>query len=204
MQPQTESTVSPSVSQAEDDADPVAVRPDASLWENCAELDADVTDIEGSLPEGLKGSLVRNGPAKRDLGTYFWDGDGMVRAVDFLEDGRIRYRAKYVQTPKYLAEREATQPHFRSGGTNRPGGILGNAFRFPESEANTHVIAYDGKLLACHEGGHPYRINPATLETEAHEHFGGALDKRTTFSAHPHPDPHTGDLYNFGFQGGPR
>jgi len=179
-----------------------ATRVDPSLWENCAEVDVDVTDIEGTLPKGLVGELLRNGPAKRDLGTYFWDGDGMVRALRFGDDGKVRYRSRYIHTPKYLAERNATQPVFRSAGTQRPGGILGNMFRMPATEANTHLLSHAGKLWALHEGGHPFELDPQTLKTRGPDHFGGALPKRVTFSAHPHPDPATGDVYNFGMEGG--
>jgi all-trans-8'-apo-beta-carotenal 15,15'-oxygenase len=179
-----------------------ATLPDPSLWENCPEVDLEVTDIEGNLPADLRGELLRNGPGKRDLGRYFWDGDGMVRALSISESGRVRYRSRYIETPKYLAERHANKPVFRSAGTQRPGGMLNNMFRMPATEANTHLLAHAGKLWALHEGGHPFALDPGTLATLGTEHFGGALSRRVTFSAHPHPDPETGEVLNFGLEGG--
>lgn len=182
----------------EDDRDPVATRPDGSIWENCHEVDQAVTDIEGTLPRGLVGTLLRNGPAKRDLSRYFWDGDGMVRALQFTDAGEVRYRSRYVQTPKYLAERNATRPLFRSGGTQRPGGVLANALRMPATEANTHLLSHAGKLHALHEGGPPFELDPRTLQTLGPDDYDGVLPKGQPFNAHPHLDPETGEVFGFG------
>ncbi len=179
-----------------------ATHPDKSLWENCPEVDLEVTDIDGELPTGLVGELLRNGPGKRDLGTYYWDGDGMVRALRFSPDGTVHYRSRYIHTPKYLAERHATQPVFRSAGTQRPGGWFANILRMPATEANTHLLAHAGKLWGLHEGWHPFELDPTTLATRGSDHFGGALPRRATFSAHPHLDPTTGEVFNFGLAGG--
>jgi len=200
MQLESHAYASPTI--AQEPAPGFATRPDPSLWENCPEVDLDVTEIEGKVPAGLVGELLRNGPAKRDLGTYFWDGDGMVRALAFSAEGKVRYRSRYIHTPKYLAERFATKPVYRSAGTQRPGGILANMFRMPATEANTHLLSHAGKLWALHEGGHPFELDPKTLATRGPEHFGGVLSKRVTFSAHPHPDPKTGEVFNFGLEGG--
>lgn len=179
-----------------------ATRADKSLWANCPEVDLEVSDVEGKVPEGLVGQLLRNGPAKRDLGTYFWDGDGMVRALSFAKGGKVRYRSRYIHTPKYLAERFAKEPVFRSAGTQRPGGVLANMFRMPATEANTHLLSQAGKLWALHEGGHPFELDPSTLSTRGVDHFAGTLSPRVTFSAHPHADPTTGEVFNFGLEGG--
>ncbi len=178
-----------------------ATTPDASIWENCREVDVPLTDIEGTLPPDLVGRLLRNGPAKRDLGSCFWDGDAMVRELSFQAGGKARYRGRYIETEKYLAEKHATRPLFRTAGTQRPGGILSNAFRIPVSEPNTHLLPFAGKLLALHEGGHPVALDPVTLATHGPFHFDGKLSRLVTFAAHPHRDPETFDVFNFGVRG---
>lgn len=168
------------------------------LWDYCPEADCEVEQIEGQLPEGLVGALVRNGPGKRQLGTYFFDGDGLIRRVRFGADGKVHYRSRYVHTPKYLAELHSDVPRVRTAGTQLPGGPLANALKLPATEANTHVVEYRGKLLALFEGGPPFALDMETLETRGVEHFDRALSRSVPFSAHPHLDPTTGELFNFG------
>jgi all-trans-8'-apo-beta-carotenal 15,15'-oxygenase len=168
------------------------------LYDECPEADCEVSEIEGKLPPGLVGTLYRNGPGKRNLATNFFDGDGLIRKLSFLPGGRLHYRSRYVKTPKYLAELHADRPMARTAGTQLPGGVLANAFRMPQSEANTHVTLQGGKLHALHEGGPPVQLDPETLETVGNDDLGGTLPKRTLFGAHPHLEPATGDMYTFG------
>jgi all-trans-8'-apo-beta-carotenal 15,15'-oxygenase len=168
------------------------------LWNFCPEADSDVYEIEGAVPSGLVGTLYRNGPGKYDLSSNFLSGDGLIRRLSFAADGRVRYTSRYVQTRKYEAEVDANRPKLRTAGTQLPGGPLANAFRMPAAEANTHVTLHAGKLHALHEGGPPVELDPETLATIGDDTFDGALSRRTLFSAHPHYDPHTGDMYTFG------
>jgi len=60
-------------------------------------------EVRGCLPRELNGVFYRNGPNPQfePRGQYHWfSGDGMVHAF-FLEDGRVRYRNRYVRTPKW-------------------------------------------------------------------------------------------------------
>lgn len=168
------------------------------LFDNVVEADCLVTEIEGKIPSGLVGTMYRNGPAKRDFSECFFDGDGMIRALTIAADGTVRYQAKYVQTSKYLVEKDAPKKKVRTAGTQIPGGIFKNMFKIPANEANTSATVFGGKLLATEEGGPPYSVDLDTLETIGTEHYDGALPKRVAFSAHPHIDPNTKELYNFG------
>ena len=65
-------------------------------------------EIHGELPEGLNGIFTRNGPNPQfaPLNAYHpFDGDGMVHAV-YFEDGRVRYRNRWVENAGLLAERK--------------------------------------------------------------------------------------------------
>lgn len=168
------------------------------LFDTADVADLEVTDIEGTLPEGLVGTLYRNGPGGRRFAGSFFDGDGMIRALTITPDGRAHYRSRFIETPKYIDEKQSDRPRYRCAGTNLPGGALRNAFRAPAHEANTHVVEQGGRLLAMEEGGHPYSIDPVTLETHGEDDFGGALAANQAFAAHPHRDPQTGELFDFG------
>ena len=165
-----------------------------------------VDEIDGHLPEGLVGTLYRNGPGKNEVGgkpyAHLFDGDGLLSQFAF--DGKqLHYRNRFVRTTHYLAERAADKPVMRNYGQQRPGGPLANAFRAPANVANTSVQFHAGDLLALYEGGRPWQLDPDTLETLGEYDYDGQLKNSYTYSAHPTWDPGTGELYNFGIQYGP-
>jgi all-trans-8'-apo-beta-carotenal 15,15'-oxygenase len=181
--------------------------PWAGIFDAPAEVDATITDIEGRVPDGLVGSLYRNGAARLDVVDHLFDGDGMVAKVGFSPDGGIHFRNRYVRTHKYARETGATGPQVAGYGTLRTGGMLRNAFRLPTTKANaanTSVMFSAGRLLALWEAGHPWQVDPDTLETLGEMDFDGRLAARFPFSAHPHWDPNTREIYNFGMVYGPR
>ena len=65
------------------------------------EVTVDELKVEGDLPAELVGAYVRNGPNPKfpPLGSYTYpmEGDGMLHGV-WLEDGRARYRNRWVRT----------------------------------------------------------------------------------------------------------
>jgi all-trans-8'-apo-beta-carotenal 15,15'-oxygenase len=171
------------------------------------EHDYVVDEIEGTLPEGLVGTLYRNGPGKNEVGgkpyAHLFDGDAMLS--QFVLDGeRVRYRNRFVRTTHYLAERAADKPLMRGYGQQRPGSVLTNAFRRPANVANISVTWHAGNLLALWEGGRPWQLDPDTLETIGEYDFDGELKAGYAYSAHPTWDPATGELFNFGIQYGRR
>lgn len=173
-----------------------------SIYEAVKEVDIAVTDIDGEIPEGMVGTLFRNGPGQRRFSTSFFDGDGMIRALKIGADKKVSFKSKFVHTPKYTKELNSQKPLYRTAGCNMPGGVFKNAFRIPADEANTHVFQHKGKIIASEEGGHPWIMDPITLETEGEEHFNGQLPKQVAFSAHPHYDADRKEIYNFGMSPG--
>lgn len=166
------------------------------------EFDYRVDEIDGAVPAALRGTLFRNGSGRNDLGghwfPHWFDGDGMISAIRF-DDAGIHYLNRYVRTPNYLDETRTGRIMYRGFGKMRPGGMLANAFRQPGNVSNTSVVMQDDTLLSLWEGGPPFRLDPATLETLGLEDFGGQV---STFSAHPKIDPKTGEMFNFGIDYG--
>ena len=164
-------------------------------------------DIEGVIPDSVRGTFFRIGPGRNRLGDqvfgHWFDGDGMLHGVTFTDDG-IWYRNRYVRTPKYLAETAAGKIVYRSFGHNAPGGVLKNIGRLPANAANTSLIWHGGRLLALWEGGRPWQVDPVTLETIGEFNFDGKLGFRDPFSAHGKIDPASGDYYNHGLSVGSR
>lgn len=173
-----------------------------SIFATPQEVSQPVTDTSGQLPAGLTGTLYRVGPAKLNLSHHLFDGDGLVSAVRFGADGGVHCAAKFVRTHKYLTELTADRPKVRGFGTLAAGGPLRNAFMTSSRKANaanTNLMFSAGRLMALWEGGQPWQLDPATLDTIGELDFDGALETRMTFSAHPHWDPATGEIFNFGF-----
>jgi carotenoid cleavage dioxygenase-like enzyme len=163
------------------------------------ELDEADLKVTGEIPASLAGVYMRNGanPQFQPLGRYHWfDGDGMIHAV-YLENGRARYKNKWIETPGLRHERKAGQALF--------GGILN--FQFPPDElmaecgifknaANTNIIRHADKYLGLWEGGPASEIS-RELDTVGLFDFGGKLEG--AFTAHPKWCPETGELIFFGY-----
>jgi all-trans-8'-apo-beta-carotenal 15,15'-oxygenase len=165
------------------------------------ELDYQVDQIDGALPNELTGTLYRIGPGKHQVGNTMlhniFDGDGMVS--QFTLDGRsVRFRNRYVRTPHFEHGRRSDRIRYRGVGTQIPGGPLANFLRLPANLANTNLARHDGELLALWELGKPHRLDLDTLETLGEQDFGGRLGYLGAFSAHPKWDPVTGEMFNFG------
>lgn len=171
------------------------------------EHDYIVEELEGQLPEGLRGTLYRNGAGRFESGGqplgHFFDGDGLL-SMFVLDGERVRFRSRYVRTNHYRAGLAGSGVPGRLIGTNRRGGWLGNALRLPANVANTNVVLHDGELYALYELGRPHRLDPDTLETLGEHDFDGRLRWLGAFSAHPKIDPMTGELWNFGMEMLPR
>ncbi len=160
-----------------------------------------VTNTRGEIPKDLTGTLFRNGPGAMNAGAeaygHWFDGPGMVSAITF-QGGKVHFKNRYVQTPKFLADQQGGQITQRGFGTQIKGGILRNLLRPISNPANTGVSWHGDKLCAFYEGGQPYRLNPATLETVGPEYYGTLLNNRKTLSAHGKIHPRTGHQINFG------
>jgi len=179
-----------------------------TVWESQHdEHDYVADEVEGRLPQGLRGTLYRNGSGKFESGGqalgHLFDGDALL-SMFVLDRERVRFRSRYVRTNHYRAGLEGRGVPGRLVGTNRRGGWLGNVLRLPANVANTHVVFHHRELFALYEFGRPHRLDPDTLETLGEHDFDGRLRRMGAFSAHFKIDPATGELWNFGMEMIPR
>jgi all-trans-8'-apo-beta-carotenal 15,15'-oxygenase len=159
-----------------------------------------VENIEGEIPEFVRGTYFMNGPARFSRGSFrynHWlDGDGMVGALRF-EDDRVEFASRFVRSAKLAAEEEAGRPLFRAFGTAFESDRLKRGVML-ESPINVSVYPYAGTVLAFGEQGLPIELDALTLETRGEFNFRGALNDISPFGAHPKVDPATGEMFNFG------
>ncbi|MEQ8858662.1 MAG: carotenoid oxygenase family protein [Pseudomonadales bacterium] len=158
--------------------------------------------IRGRLPEGLRGSLFRNGPARYEIGDFryqhWFDGDGMVQAFRFA-DGGIRHQARIIETNKFRAEQQAGRALYAGFGTLPPDP---RPVTSPDTTntGNISMLAHGGSLYALWEAGSPWRIDPESLDTLGAHAFSPET-RGAPFSAHPRIEP-DGTLWNFGYSSG--
>ncbi|MEG3930123.1 carotenoid oxygenase family protein [Microcoleus sp. T3_B1] len=154
----------------------------------------------GKIPEGLRGTLYRNGPARLERGGvpagHWFDGDGAILAVHFTDVGATAvYR--YVKTAGYLAEEKADKFLYSNYGMTAPGPVWLRWTKTVKNAANTSVLALPDRLLALWEGGPPHRLDLQTLETQGTDDLG-SLESGSSYAAHCKRDPITGNIFNFG------
>ena len=163
--------------------------------------EVDLVDLEvtGAIPAELNGSFLRNGPNPMfaPAGKYhLFDGDGMIHELT-LEDGRARYRNRWIRSRGLGAEQAA--------GAALYGGMANASFPGPDivgdagpmkNVANTHVVRHAGEILCLWEAGPPTVLDPS-LSTVGTTDFGGRL--QGPFTAHPKIDPSTGRMFAFGY-----
>ena len=158
--------------------------------------------VEGEIPPEIEGSFFRAVPDNAHAPMFEDDialnADGMISRFRF-ENGAVDFDIRYVETERYLAEKEARRALF---------GRYRNPFTDDESVtgmdrtlANTTPVWHAGRLFMTKEDGRGYEINPHTLATEGKWDYYGAL-KSETFTAHPRVDPATGELFFFGYEAG--
>lgn len=146
------------------------------------ESETTVLQVDGTLPEALSGMYARIGPnpLKPQGKRYHWFiGDGMVHGLR-LEAGRAQwYRSRYVGS---------NSVHKALGRPVLPGPRHGVG-----DVVNTNVYAHAGRVWASVEAGMlPVQID-ARLGSVRHGTFDSP--RKQAFTAHPHRDPHTGELH---------
>ncbi|MGH6916910.1 MAG: carotenoid oxygenase family protein, partial [Geminicoccaceae bacterium] len=158
----------------------------------------DLPVVAGRIPEGLSGVYMRNGPNplfKPLSYTYPLDGDGMIHAV-YLDNGRARYRNRFVDTRGLRAERRAGRALY--GGVMQPVpvdpaliGSDGEPGPF-KNGACINVIRHGGHLLALYEAAAGYEM---TMELETIGEWRAGTDTPLELGAHNRRHPRTGAMF---------
>jgi len=162
------------------------------------ECDAADIVIEGEMPCDLNGALYRTGPNPMFpplAASHHWFlGEGMVHAL-FVEDGRVRYRNRWVRTEQFYEQRKAGRRLYSTafGGEAGDPSVAGK----PRNVANTNIVPHGGKLYALDEGSSPVLMETATLDTIGSSTFDGRY--KGPMTAHPKVDAKTGEMLFFGY-----
>lgn len=155
--------------------------------------------VWGEIPKEIDGTFYRiivDPYMPPDPRNGFTEGDGNACAIR-IQDGKVSMKVKYVETERYLLEREAGRRLFgiyRNPYTHDPAVQFAN-----DTPGNTNIIYWAGNVLALAERGLPWALDPDTLETRRYDPYAGQL-KSKTFSAHPKVDPKKNELVTWGYE----
>ena len=149
----------------------------------------------GEIPRALRGTFLRSGPGLFEVGSdtlNFFDAHALIAGVTF-EDGRARFRSRFVKSPLYQAETAARSMKKRRIFTNLPS-RWSNLFALDFGNNAMHdVYAWGGKVIAGNDPGH-FALDARTLETSGPERWGGAAAKGEEMGPMPYRDPASGRL----------
>jgi beta,beta-carotene 9',10'-dioxygenase len=162
------------------------------------ELVLDSLPLEGGLPDWLRGSLYRIGPAKFEVGdrslNHWFDGFGMLHRFSFGA-GRVSYANRFLASQAYQTASDTGRLGYSEIGSDPERSLFGRisgAFRPRISDnANHNVIRLGGETVAVGGGPVPLRFDPHTLAV-------GAAAFRApgeVLTSHSHFDPVSGDSF---------
>lgn len=164
-------------------------------------------EIEGEIPSWLRGSLLRTGPAKWDVGSntvrHWFDGLAMLHRFAFA-DGSATYASRFLESQAYRAASETGEITYSEFATDPCRSLFQRAFSIfsPKltDNANVNLTKLGERFIAMTETPIPVEFDAATLAT-----VGVAYDVPGVLStAHPHLDRASKGMLNYSAQLGPR
>lgn len=158
--------------------------------------------VKGKIPTWLNGHLLRNGPAKFDLGNqsyrHWFDGLSLLHNFS-IKEGKVAYRNHFLESEAYKQDTKNKKISFRSFASDPCGGIFKRVFsgwyRKNTDNANVNITQIGKHFLALTETPMPIEFDAKTLETIGKFSYTDKL-KISTLTAHPHLDLNTQTSYN--------
>ncbi len=158
------------------------------------EVSIEELPITGALPSWLAGTLVRNGPAKYEVGKkkmqHWFDGFAMLHKFSF-NNGKVSYANKFLESKAYKYAKKHGTIGYSEFATDPCRSIFK---RFTQmfspnltDNANVNISKIANEFVALTETPLPIEFDPKTLQTAGvityEDEFKGVLT-----TAHPHYD----------------
>ena len=195
----------------------------AAWWEDADdEVSGRVCSVEGSLPEWLRGRLVRNGPGKWTAGdksrSYTHAFDGLAKLVAFeIRDGAVQFSTRFLRTDWHARMSVGKIPPSVTTGPVQPAWTAGEAITaaltgtaFDNTPVNLHRLGGSKRWMAVTDAPPLIEFDPTTLETVGRvdgsappfvgqsTKLGFRVPGTELFStAHPQHHPVTGETFNY-------
>jgi beta,beta-carotene 9',10'-dioxygenase len=170
------------------------------------EMEIDHLPISGKMPLWLSGTLIRNGPAKFEVGSqnyrHWFDGLAMLHRFTF-QAGEVTYANRFVRTRAYnesMAKGRIAYSEFATDPCRTVFQRFFSLFRPARPDnVNVNVTRIENKFLAMTETTLPYEFDPHTLKTLGVFVNSDQLPGVIT-TAHPHFDFYRGCMINYATQ----
>ena len=163
----------------------------------------------GKVPLWLKGDLIRNGPAKYEIGdstlNHWFDGFAMLHKFSFNQ-GKISYLSRFVESSAYKDALNTGKISSNEFATNKDSSLLEKLLRpftFKATDNSNVNICFQGSTyLAMTETPEPIMFDYFSLNTVGKLIYDDQLKIQLT-TAHPHFDFTDNTLYNVSTKLGP-
>jgi carotenoid cleavage dioxygenase-like enzyme len=146
--------------------------------------------VEGTIPDWLHGSFVRNGSARYSFGPvelrHWFDGMAFLQRFAF-SNSQVNYTSRFIRSDSYRAALEG-RAEYQSFATpaarSLSSWLAGLALSNLTDNTNVNVVRYGESCVALTEVGLPRCFDPLTLDTLAPLKFNDDLGLGPT-TAHP-------------------
>jgi beta,beta-carotene 9',10'-dioxygenase len=163
--------------------------------------------VRGKIPSWLSGTLIRNGPAKFEVGrqkfNHWFDGLAMLHKFSFT-DGKVLYANKFLNTRAYKKAKESGKISFSEFATDPCRSIFSRVSamfsRQFTDNTNVNITRIANKFIAMTETPIPVEFDPRTLETVGVMDYNDDDDNRISgqvTTAHPHFDFSKNETINY-------
>ncbi|GAB1862600.1 Beta,beta-carotene 15,15'-monooxygenase [Camponotus japonicus] len=167
------------------------------------------SEITGSIPEWLMGTLLRNGPGNLKVGEYhhqhLFDSSALLHKFH-IANGNVTYQRRFVQTEVYKRNMAAQRIVFTEFGTCATPDPCQSIFQRVAAVFKSEDKILDNSMISVYPFGDEYytfteapvmhRIDPKTLETMDRVNISKYVNI-VHHTAHPHVMP-DGTVYNVG------
>jgi beta,beta-carotene 9',10'-dioxygenase len=165
-------------------------------------------DLEGALPQWLRGRLVRTAPALFEVGgwraAHWFDALGMLYRLD-LEPGGVRFRQAMLETQALAHARAGKMPVSTFAGRNERSFWRRLIQPVPELTDNTnvHVVPTPDGWLAMTETATQHLVDGDSLRITRSVRYRDAIGPNAGMLAHPQLDQATGEILSIAVRIGP-
>lgn len=158
--------------------------------------------IQGSIPQWLRGSLIRTGPGTLEVGKqsyhHWFDGLAMLRKFSFA-DGQVSFTNRFLQSQAYQEAKAKGKISRSEFGTTARHSLLerlSDPLPRLTDNATVNVTMQGDRFTAVTESPFPIVFAPETLNTIDQFHYQDRVPGQIT-TAHPHFDFQENAIYSY-------
>ncbi|MBS0648152.1 MAG: carotenoid oxygenase family protein [Verrucomicrobia bacterium] len=176
------------------------------LFDMDTEVSRQICPVKGEIPSWLSGTLLRNGPAKFQVGDRrvdWFDGLAMLHAFEFNSQ-QVTYTNRFLRSQQYYLMMEGKSLDFPGFAADPCPQTFKNQLSLfvPEDKrglqnADVSIQEYADKMVALTEVPLPVVFDPQSLDTVGVLHYQDALHQGEWESAHPQRDVSSGETFNY-------